>query len=125
MRDAATKDEDLSSAPGACAETAAFDYARPADLFTRRDPAAQVAAGTSRADAERSRSRSTHRHTVAYRRFASGAEAIRFAIEELPLPRLAAAVLVVDGERHEAVAIRGLYARADYPLARRAPVRTL
>ena len=35
-----------------------------------------------------------------YRRFARAAEAVRFAIEELPTELLAGAVLEVDGERY-------------------------
>ena len=123
MPDAAGPRKD-SSTPSADVETAAgFDYAAPADLFTRREPTAAIPAGTSRADAERARSRSKHRNRLAYRRFPSGAEAIRFAIEELPPQSLPTAVLVVDGVRHEAAAIRGLYAHPDYPQPRRAAVR--
>ena len=107
------------------AKTARFDYAEAAELFTRRDPAAQIAAGTSTADAHRARSRSTYRNSLAYRRFASGAEAIRYAIEDLSPRALAATVLVVNGDRHEANAIRTLHASPDYPLRRRNPARGL
>lgn len=123
MTDAATPREELSNPPAVSEKTAGFDYAQPAELFTRRNPAAQIAAGTSPANADRARSRSTHRNALTYRRFASGAEAIRFAIEELPPRGLAATVLVVDGDRHEAEAIRLLYASADYPMLRRAAAR--
>jgi|KBSSwiStaDraftv2_1062776.scaffolds.fasta_scaffold1733591_1 hypothetical protein len=102
-------------------EIAAFDYARPADIFTRRN--ALIAADASRANAERARSRSTYRNSLNYRRFASGAEAIRFAIEELSPQAFAASVIVSDGDRREAAAIRLLYANVAYPLPRRATAR--
>ena len=104
-------------------ETAAFDYARPADIFTRKNAGSQIAADTSRANAERARSRSTYRNALSYRRFASGAEAIRFAIEELSPQAFAASVIVSDGDRREAAAIRVLYASVAYPLRRRATSR--
>lgn len=113
---------DTSSSSAGLGEAARFDYAEPAELFTRRDPSAQIAAGTPPADAVRARSRSTYRNSLAYRRFASGAEAIGFAIEELSPRGLAATVLVVNGERHEPAAIRALYASAAYP-RRRGPSR--
>jgi hypothetical protein len=81
MADVPDAREDTGTAPGG-AETEAFDYAAPAELFTRRNPSAHIAAGTSPADADRARSRASHRKAIAYRRFASGAEAIRYAIEE-------------------------------------------
>ncbi len=120
MPDVATPRREANEPQAGFAETDRFDYAEPAELFTRRDPAAQIAAGTSPADADRARSRATYRNALAYRRFASGAEAIRFAIEELPPQGLAATVLVANGERREPAAIRALYASADYPLLRRA-----
>lgn len=120
MSDAATSRDETDDPPAELGEAAKFDYAEPAELFTRRDAAAQIAAGTSPADADRARSRSVYRNALAYRRFASGAEAIRFAIEELPPGGLAATVLVVNGDRHEPPAIRALYESADYPRPRRA-----
>jgi hypothetical protein len=96
-----------------------FDYAEPSELFTRRDSTPKRAAGRSQADADRARSRATYRNALAYRRFASGAEAIRFAIEDLLPAELAATVLVVSGDRHDPAAIRALYASAAYPLRRR------
>jgi len=119
---AAPRDE---ATPTDAAEAERFDYAEAAELFTRRDPSAQVAAGTSTADAHRARSRSTYRNSLAYRRFASGAEAIRYAIEDLSPRALAASVMVVNGDRHEADAIRTLHASPDYPLRRRNPARGL
>ena len=70
------------------------------------------------------RSRSPRRQAIEYRRFGSAAEAIRFAIEELPPDLLAGAYLEVDEERFDSKAIRQLYERADYPLARSTPARS-
>ncbi len=119
MPDAARPPEDMSTPSADIETTAGFDYAAPADLFTRREVAAAIAAGTSRADADRARSRSAHRNRLAYRRFPSSPETIRFAIEKLTPQGLPTAVLLVDGARHEAETIRDLYARPDYPLPRR------
>ena len=79
---------------------AAFDYGREAELFPTR-------------------SRKTGRPAFGYRRFARAAEAIRFAIEELPPELLAGAFLEVDEERFDSAGIRRLYQNAGYPLMRR------
>ena len=55
-----------------------------------------------------------------YKRFDRAAEAIRFAIEELPPAMLVGAFLEVDEERYNDRAIRQLYESVDYPLTRRA-----
>ena len=123
MQDAVMSREDAGKPPADTGETSAFDFAEPAELFTRRDPAAQIASGTSPADAGRAMSRATYRSALVYRRFASGAKAIRYAIEELSAGALAASVLVVNGDRHDPAAIRALYASADYPLRRAAAAR--
>lgn len=117
MQNATPPREDAAQAPSGAG--AAFDYDEPAELFTRRDATPKIAAGRSQADADRARSRATYRNSLAYRRFASAAEAIRYAIEELLPAELAATVLVVNGDRHEPAAIRALYAAAAYPLRRR------
>ena len=57
---------------------------------------------------------------VGYRRFTSAAEAIRFAVEELPPDLLCGAYLEVDEERFDAKGIRQLYESDTYPLGRRA-----
>ena len=76
-----------------------FDYTAPAEIFG--------SGGTAR-----------RRHAMAYRRFASGAHAVRFAIEGLPAALLAGVVLESDDQRFDHLAIRALYDSPDYPLAR-------
>ena len=75
------------------------DYAAPAELFLAK-----------RSGSPRAR--------LGYRRFAAAAEAIRFAIEELPLSRLAGVYMQVGDLRYDANSIRLLYQRDDYPLKR-------
>lgn len=74
---------------------AAFNYGIEAGLFTAK------------------------RVGLEYRRFARAAEAIRFAIEELPSNVLGGCCLEVDEDRYAGKAIRGLYESADFPLPRR------
>jgi hypothetical protein len=76
-----------------------FDYGAEAELFPGM-------------------ARTSRRQPVGYRRFSRAAEAIRFAIEELPLESLAGAALEVGEERFDSRAIRQLYESSDYPLAR-------
>jgi hypothetical protein len=80
--------------------TALFDYTTDAELyvskFSRRG-----------------------RHPLIYRRFASAAEAIRFAIEDLPAHSLVGTYLGVDETRFRSAEIRKLYASTHYPFARR------
>jgi hypothetical protein len=82
-------------------EAVLFDYRTEAELFSTR-------------------SRKSRRQPLGYRRFARAADAIRFAIEELPSQLLVGTYLEVDEERFEGSEIRRLYDSADYPLARRA-----
>ena len=81
----------------------AFDYGVPAEVFPARN-------------------RKYRRQAIGYRRFARAADAIRFAIEELPPELLLGTFLEVDGERHGSAEIRRLYESSDYLLPRRAAV---
>jgi hypothetical protein len=64
------------------------------------------------------RAKLMRRLPVTYRRFATAAEAIRYAIEEIPAPLLIGAVMEVSEERFDHRAIRELYDGAGYPLVR-------
>lgn len=75
-----------------------FDYAAPAELFPTRSKFV--------------------RGPVAYRRFASAAEAVRFAVEELSAAALNGAYLEVDEARFGRDEIRQLYDNAAFPLKR-------
>jgi hypothetical protein len=64
------------------------------------------------------RPRNSRRAPLGYRRFARAADAIRFAIEDLPSQFLTGTYLEVDEVRYQHSEIRGLYESADYPLPR-------
>lgn len=53
-----------------------------------------------------------------YRRFNTAADAIRYAIEEMPSKWLVGSYLEVDEKRFEGTAIRALYEASGYPLPR-------
>jgi hypothetical protein len=57
-----------------------------------------------------------------YRRFATAAEAIRFAVEDFPAIRALNAWLQVGDERFDSEDIHRLYLKDDYPLRRRGPM---
>jgi hypothetical protein len=78
-----------------------FDYSVEAELFPARN-------------------RKYGRRPVRYRRFARAADAVRFAIEELPPELLFGAFLEVNEERYGGDEIRRLYDSADFALIRRA-----
>jgi hypothetical protein len=78
-----------------------FDYNAAAELFpTRR--------------------RVHRRQSFGYRRFAQAAQAIRFAIEDMPPACLVGAFLEVNEQRYGSDDIRRLYESGKYPLTRRA-----
>jgi hypothetical protein len=79
-----------------------FDYSAPAELFG--------SGGTGR-----------RKHPIRYRRFSSGADAVRFAIEGVPAALLAGIVLESDEDRFDHAGIRALYDSPNYPLAKEAP----
>jgi hypothetical protein len=77
-----------------------FDYAAPAELFPSRNRKVV--------------------NKIKYRRFDRAADAIRFAVEELPEPLLLGAFIEINEERLGHKDIRALYDSADYPLKKRA-----
>jgi hypothetical protein len=68
-----------------------------------------------------SRARGSRRHPVGYKRFDSTAEALRFAIEQLPADALVGAYLEIGEERYDAREMRALYDAPAYPLPRNRP----
>ena len=93
---------------------AAFDYSIVAELFPTRSETKSVPF----------RRRHRRASPLGYGRFASAADAIRFAIEELPPELLPDACLEVDEEKFDRAGIRRLYESDKYPLARRATTGT-
>jgi hypothetical protein len=87
---------------------AAVDYGTRAGLFNY----------SAEAELFPARGRKAGRQPIGYRRFVSAADAIRFAIEEMPADLLVGAYLEVEELRFDSGEIRRLYDRADYPLAR-------
>jgi hypothetical protein len=85
-----------------------FDYAANAELFDY----------STEAELFSTRPRNSRRQPLGYKRFARAADAIRFAIEDLPPQLLIGTYLEVDEVRYESTQIRRLYDSADYPLAR-------
>ena len=81
----------------------AFDFEAEAELFPTR-------------------SRSSRRQPIGYRPFARTADAIRYAIEELPAEFLVGAFLEINEQRFGDAEIRDLYDRVDYPLKRAQPM---
>jgi hypothetical protein len=77
-----------------------FDYSLPAELFMGKR-------------------KNSSRERLGYRRFATAAEAIRFAVEDFPAFRTLRAWMQVGDDRFDSDDIHCLYKRADYPLRRR------
>jgi hypothetical protein len=71
----------------------AFDYEKPAELFI-------------------SQSKGASRRPMTYRRFATAAEAICYAIEKLPTAQLAGTILQAGENRFDHQEIRDLYDRS-------------
>ncbi len=80
-------------------EAQLLDYGSAAELFTTKG-------------------RAFRRRPLGYRRFARAADAIRFAIEDMPPQLLESTCLEVDEMRFDSQDIRRLYENAAYPLPR-------
>ena len=78
---------------------AAFDYSAPAELFPSRNRKVK--------------------QTVRYRRFDRAAEAIRFAMEDMPPVQLLGATIEVGEERLSHQIIRELYESETFPLKKK------
>jgi hypothetical protein len=79
---------------------AKFDYGAPAELFPSRNRKIK--------------------QLVKYRRFDRAADAIKYAMEELPEPLLLGAFIEINEARLGHADIRDLYESPDYPLKKRA-----
>jgi hypothetical protein len=73
-----------------------LDFTAPAELFPTR----------------------VRRRPIGYKRFDTAAQAIRYAIEELPAPLLNGTYLQVQDQRFDGSEIRALYESEHYPLKR-------
>ena len=79
-------------------EVTALDFMAPAELFPTRYR--------------------RNKRPVEYKRFDTAAQAVRFAVEELPAPLLKGTFLQVQDQRFDGDAIRALYESERYPLER-------
>jgi hypothetical protein len=86
-------------ARGRALDLSEFDYTASAELFPSRGK--------------------RNSGNIMYKRFSTAAEALRFAVEELPPPALLGAYLEVDEVRFGFKEMHGLYENAAYPLTRR------
>jgi hypothetical protein len=80
--------------------SAEFDYNSPAELFIPK------------------RRGEGRRQPINYRRFATAAEAIRFAVEEFPAVRTFGAWMRVGNQRYNGDEICRLYESNEYPFSR-------
>jgi hypothetical protein len=81
-----------------------FDYAALAELYPTRSY---------------KRGRAYRAGCVTYKRFEVAAEAVRFAMEELPSEFLMGTYLEIEEERFNGQQIRLLYESKDYPFPRK------
>jgi hypothetical protein len=76
-----------------------FNYEMPGEFYSRKSQGMKPSGMT-------------------YQRFATAAEAIRFAVEALPSAAFAGCMLEANDERFGAKELRALYASPNYPLRR-------
>jgi hypothetical protein len=77
-----------------------FNYNASVDFYSRRSPGKKAS-------------------SLTFQRFDTAAEAIRFAIEDLPSAAFGGCMLEADGERFGAKELKELYASPRYPLPRK------
>jgi hypothetical protein len=78
----------------------AFDYAASADLFSMAN-------------------RNGRRQPLGYKHFESAAEAIRYAVEEIPAQNFVGTLLEADEARYDSKEIHRLYVSPLFPLTRK------
>jgi len=119
MANAASSANTCNASVGAAA-TAEIQRIGPDEVAEKEDAKAQLFDYRAAAELFSVGGRKAGRRAVGYRRFTRAAEAIRFAVEQMSPAQLLGTYLEVDEKRFDAGAIRRLYARKEYPLARSA-----